>query len=281
VDESGAAKIAASVHPIEINWAMPTMSMPISMNEFNAQAKQKLEGVTIRFSVDPTGKVFDVPPSPPELDQASTAVLEGLIEGLTSAFFVVPDKRLTLGEGWENEDTRGREGKLGKYVVESTHGVLAGLYEHRESKQRLAKLTIDRDRTETTTTKDSSSETRVRETTNVLFDVDADYMTSIESTMTRTQGPNTTKVRFTADWTRSIAGNSQALPPADEKAQEQNTQNIADPCHDDYVGPNECGDPCSVNYMGEEACKEGSEDPPAAEGAGGDAAGEAPATDAD
>ncbi|NVB41485.1 hypothetical protein G6O69_26845 [Pseudenhygromyxa sp. WMMC2535] len=270
LDEKGNALVAATIDNIEIDWNMP--NMPISMAEFNAQSKQRLEGATIRFFVDPSGRVFDVPAPPPDLQEAEAQVLEGVLEGLTSAFFVVPEDQLGAGETWENDDTRGREGKLGKYIVDNVRGQLEGLYQHRETNQRLAKLIIDRDRTETTTTKDGSSEIRVREATSVLFDVDAKYMSAIESKMTRSQGATTTSVRFQADWTRSVAGKSPggaAVAPAEGA----DVQQIADPCSDDYVGPEDCADPCSVNYMGDEACDEGEGDAASTDEAGG--AGEA------
>jgi hypothetical protein len=272
VEDNGNAKVAATVNNIDLNWVVP--GLPISMNEFNAKAKQRLEGVTIRFMVEPSGKVFDVPPTPPELDQAEVEVLESIIEGLTSAFFEVPEDRLTAAKGWESEDTRGREGKLGKFTKDTVRGTLAGMFEHRETKQQLAKLEIDGDKTETTTTKDGSSEIRTRSDTTVMWDVADHHMASISSKMTRSQGPSTTTVQFDASWTRSIAAATAATDkPADKPNGNATVQSVSDPCNDDYVGPDECLDPCSVNYMGEEACAKS--DAPAAEEPA--AAAEAPA----
>ncbi|PRQ09935.1 hypothetical protein [Enhygromyxa salina] len=254
VDEAGNAKVAATVSGIDLNWVVP--GLPVSMNEFNQRAKARLEGVTIRFSVDPTGKVFDVPPPPAQLDEAEVGVLESVIEGLTSAFFVVPDKRLGVGEGWETKDTRGREGKLGKFTSDIARGTLVGTFEHRETKQALAQLKIDGDKTETTTTKDGSSEIRTRSAITVLFDTQAHYMASIDSEMKRSQGPTTTTVQFDAEWKRrpagGAAGGSGGSGGAD--ADQPEVQVISDPCDDNYVGPDDCLDACSVNYMGDEPC---------------------------
>lgn len=254
LDDAGNAKVAAKVSNIELNWVVP--GLPISMNEFNAKAKQRLEGVTIRFSVEPSGKVFDVPAPPAELDPAEIEVLDSIIEGLTSAFFVVPDERLTATQGWDSEDTRGREGKLGKFTKEITRGSLAGTYEHRETKQQLAKLEIDGDKTETTTTKDGSSEIRTRSETTVMWDTQASYMASISSKMTRTQGASTTTVQFDAEWTRSLSSTPAATSTTGTEAGEQpaNVQSITDPCDDNYVGPDDCLDPCNSNYMGDQPC---------------------------
>lgn len=249
VDEAGNARVAATVSNIAIDWTVP--GLVISLDEFNANAKKVLEGVTIRFNVDRQGRVSDTPAPPPELDEATIGVLDSVIEGLTSAFYVLPEDPLTAGETWDDSDTRGREGKLGKYVEETTHGALVGLFEQVETKQKLAQLKIEQDRSETTTTKAGSTSTRVRSTTTVLFDVDGDYMTGIDSTMTSTQGPNTTTVQFKATWTKTSQGGgavTSELPP------DAKVQKISDPCNDDYVGPGDCLDPCNSNYMGEESC---------------------------
>ena len=264
VDEEGNARVAATVSNIVIDWNLP--GVPVSMAEFNAQARQRLEGVTIPFSVDPQGRVSDIPAAPPELSDAEVGVLDSLVEGLTSAFFVVPDKQLQAGETWEESDTRGREGKLGKYVEEVTRGTLVGLFVDPESQQRLAKLEIESDKTATTTTQDGSSETRTRSAVTVLFDVENNYMASIDSTLKRWQGPSSTEVQFDATWTRTIAGAGGASSTgadtdadADAGSEPDAVQRIDDPCDDNYVGPEECLDPCSTNYMGDEPCKEDGE----------------------
>lgn len=257
IDETGNAKVAAKVSNIELNWVVP--GLPVSMNEFNAKAKARLEGVTIRFTVEPSGNVIDIPPTPAELDSAEVEVLDSIIEGLTSAFFVVPKERLTETQGWNSEDTRGREGKLGKFTKDIIRGSLAGTYEHRDTKQQLAKLEIEGDKTETTTTKDGSSEIRTRSEVTVMWDLAANYMSSISSKMTRTQGAATTTVQFDADWTRSIAGSGVAATSSSgggESGGQSNVQAITDPCDDNYVGPDECLDSCSANYMGDQPCAE-------------------------
>lgn len=247
VDEAGNARVAATISNIAIDWTIP--GIPMSMDEFNANAKKMLDNVTIRFNVDSHGRVSDIPAPPANLDEATVGVLDSLIEGLTSAFYLLPDKPMKAGETWDDSDSRGREGKLGKYVEETSHGALIGLFEQTEPKQRFAQLKIDQDRSETTTTKSGSTSTRVRSATTVHFDVDADYMTSIDSTMTSTQGPNTTTVQFKATWVQASKG-SGAAPSGPEPV----IQKISDPCDNDYVGPEDCVDPCNSNYMGEESC---------------------------
>lgn len=251
VDSQGTARVAATVNNIELNWNIP--GLPVSMNEFNAKAKARLEGSTIRFNVAADGKLSDIPPAPAELAQAEVSVLDSVIDGLTSAFFVLPSAKLGLGESWDTNDTRGREGKLGKYTNETTRGQLDGMFERREGNQQVAKLSIATDKTETTKTKDSSSEIRTRGETTVLFDTDNNYMTAIDSKLTRSQGPTVTKVSFEAQWTRSIGG-AGAAKRADKAATPTHVQTISDPCNNDYVGTSDCLDPCNSNYMGDEAC---------------------------
>jgi hypothetical protein len=160
VDADGTARVAAEVYNLNLNWMT---------NDFDAEAKRVLEGVTIRFAVKPDGSVVDVPSVPPDLDQAE--VLDSVIEGITSAFVVVPDKRLMAGEGWEDSDAR---------------GTLVGMFERRgRQKHELAKLEIDIDETETTM---------------VLFDPGHSYPAVIESRQTRSQGGSVTTVEFRATW---------------------------------------------------------------------------------
>lgn len=266
VDAEGLAKVAATVGNIEINWNIP--GLPISLKEFNDKAKQRLEGSTIRFNVAPNGKLSNIPPVPAELNEAEASVLDSVIDGLTSAFYEVPSTQLGAGETWDTSATRGREGKLGKYTAETVRGTLVGMFERPETQQQVAKLAIETDKTETTKTKDSSSEIRTRGEATVLFDTKASYMSAIDSKQTRSQGPTVTKVTFEATWTRTIAGSGGAAPPAVTPV----VQHISDPCDNDYVGSEDCLDPCNSNYMGEQACA-GSE--PAAEPPEGGPAGEA------
>jgi hypothetical protein len=254
IDADGTARVAAKVYNINLNWNIP--GLPVSMNEFNAKARKMLEGVTIRFGVKPDGSVIDVPPLPPDFGEAEAGVLESVIDGLTSAFFVVPNKRMMAGEGWEDSSTRGREGKLGKYVVENVRGTMVGMYERRveDKTHDVAKLDIDTDKTETTTTKDGSTEIRTRSDTTVLFDPVGGYMAVIDSSQTRSQGATTTTVDFKATWNRTgegAAGGATTQPPVEDKPA---GQVITDPCDDNYVGPDDCLDPCNSNYMGDEPC---------------------------
>jgi hypothetical protein len=202
--------------------------------------------------------VIDIPPTPAQLESAEVEVLDSIIEGITSAFFVEPEARLTAARGRDYENTRGREGKLGKFTKDITRGSLAGMYEHRETKLALAKLEIEGDKTETTTTKDGSSEIRTRSEVTVMWDTKANYMASVSSKMTRTQGAATTTVQFDADWTRSIAGAGAASSSGagGESGGQANVQTITDPCDDNYVGPDECLDSCNANYMGDQPCAE-------------------------
>lgn len=282
VDDDGTASVAATVSGIELNWVV--QGLPISTAEFNRQAKARLEGVTIRFKVDPMGRVSDIPPAPPQLEQAEVGVLDSIVEGLTSGFFVVPEDRLSVSQGWDKQDTRGREGKLGKYTEETVRGVLEGAYTHKETGETLIKLDIDGDKQETTTTKDGSSSVRTRSDIEILWNIDDHYLTLIDSTSTRTQGPNSTVVQFQAEWIRSIAGATASgggPAPVDTPADAEHVKSGDDPCGDDYVGAGECLDPCSVNYMGDETCGADADEGDAGAAADGDAAADAESGEAD
>ncbi|HLT40656.1 MAG TPA: hypothetical protein VK034_30470, partial [Enhygromyxa sp.] len=153
-------------------------------------------------------------------------------------------------------------------------GTLVGMFERRvdDKTHDVAKLDIDTDRTETTTTKDGSTEIRTRSDTTVLFDPAGGYMAEIESSQTRSQGATTTTVEFKATWSRTGAGAAGAVSKEPEPQDKAEVQTITDPCDDNYVGPDDCLDPCNSNYMGDEPCPEAAPEAASPEAAAPEAA---------
>ena len=276
VEDNGDVRVESVVSNLQITWALPP-NMPYSVGEFIEGATRSIDGVTIRFAVSPEGKVKDVPPMPEELDGQQRLVLQGVIDGLTSAFFIVPDKALKQGEQWTDEDTRGRQGKLGKYTETKTTSIFDGLFDKTDTSQKVAKLTIQSDKTETLTTKSGGHETNYRSKTTALFDIDDNYLVRLEGTETKFDSGDTTTRKFKAEWNLASGG---AAGPVEQPAE---VQQIDDPCNPDYVGPGECqegevqqiDDPCDPDYVGPGECKPAEGDAAAAEaGAEGDKAAE-------
>jgi hypothetical protein len=256
VDDRGTAAVEAVVDHLEITWALPP-SVPYSLSEFIERATKKIDGVTIRFGVTTSGEVVDVPGMPADLDDQERLVLQGVLDGLTSAFFEVTDRSLEAGAEWTDQAESGREGKLGKHSRTTTKTRFEGLFDKVDTHQRVAKLVIESDATETMTTKAGGHEITRRSKTTALFDVQEHHLVSLQGTISRFDSGETTTQKFTAEWKKQAAG---AMPV--------DTQEIDDPCHPDYVGPGECAtqapvdgqevqeidDPCHPDYVGPAEC---------------------------
>lgn len=259
VDKRGRAKVAATVKNLDIRWALPPDS-PISVNELVDSATARLDGARIPFTVTEEGKVKDVPPMPEGLRPEEAAMLETVVDGLTSAFFLVPEKRLSSGESWKDQDTRGRKGKLGRFREISNTTTFDGLFKDTERQDLVvAKLTIEGETNEITTTKAGGHAVDYTSKTTALFAVDGGYLTVLEGIDNKFDGPQTTTTKFKATWSRSAGAATR--PPANTPE----TQAIADPCDPDYVGPDDCvppgaetqaiTDPCDPDYVGPDDCE--------------------------
>lgn len=261
VDKRGRAKVSAIVKNLDIRWALPPDS-PISVNELVENATKNLNNATIPFTVTEEGKVKDVPPMPEGLRPEESAMLETVIDGLTSAFFLVPEKRLTSGESWKDEDTKGRKGKLGRYREISNETTFDGLFKDIERQDLVvAKLTIQGETNEITTTKAGGHAVDYTSKTTALFAVDGGYLTLLEGVDNKFDGPQTTTTKFKATWSRA-SGSATTVPQPDPNTE---TQAITDPCDADYVGPDDCvpegaetqaiTDPCDADYVGPDDCE--------------------------
>lgn len=266
--EDGKFKVKAVVKNLNMEWALPPAAQTImNVDDFVAGMTKRLEGVSIPFSVTPKGKVTDVPPLPPELNEQESLAANAVIDGLTRAFFVVPEESLQNGQTWTDEDTRGRKGKLGRYSEWTTTNKFEGLYEYKPTDGggggagTVAKLTIESDKTEVTTTKEGGHETKTRSKTEALFNLDGGYLAKVEATDTKYDGPEMTTVKFSANFKR--AGGGAAAPAAPAEPQ---TQAITDPCDADYVG----GEECKEDAAGDDATAEGDDESEDAEGDDGD-----------
>lgn len=225
---NGDLVLEATVRNIAITWALPP-SVPISMGEFLARAKARLENAHIQVTIGKDGKVKDLPDPPAELDDEERLVAQSLLDGLESAFLVVPARPLRSGETWNDEVTKGREGKLGRFVQGKTTTKFAGLFERSlpDGDQRVGKLTIENTSKEVVTSKTGARQTDLNSDTVVLFDVAGGYLAKIQGTERRVNADSSSEIKFLATFTVSS----------------ESTQLIDDPCHPDYVGELDCEPP--------------------------------------
>ncbi len=265
-EPNGDAKVRARVSNLSIEWALPPgAATVVNVDDFVKSMTARLEGVEIPFTVTKMGKVKDVPPLPPELNEQESLAANQVIDGLTRAFFVVPEESLNSGSSWTDEDSRGRKGKLGRYSEWKTTNTFDGAYRYAPEgtdPAAVARLIIETDKTEVTTTKEGGHETKLRSKTTALFNVDDGYLTKLEGTDTKYDGPDMSTTKFAANWRQTKSAGA-AAPPAPAPAGE--VQAITDPCDPDYVGAGVCEDdaatqtitdPCDPDYVGAGVCEE-------------------------
>ncbi|MEZ4384334.1 MAG: hypothetical protein R3A79_23585 [Nannocystaceae bacterium] len=261
--EHGGNKVVARFSNVDLRWSLPP-GTPFSIAEFTNSAKAALQGLEVDLSVDSNGKVIYVPPLPTNIDFFLTQVLQGVLDVLETAFLTVPERPLKIGESWSDKKKRGREGKLGLYMTGEVNTTVEGFYST-ESGEEVVRLMITDNERAVTTTKEGSHESKKEGKTTSHFSTSGNYLVSTTGELTEFDpGNSTTFVNLDVSWEKGERLGSVAVKqPAEE------TQTIADPCDDDYVGSEECvagevqsiADPCDDDYVGGEECVEGGDAP--------------------
>ncbi len=279
--QRGGNLLTAKISNVDIVWGQPPAS-PVSVSEVKAFATQNLTGSEISFNVDDSGKVVYMPQIPPDVPQELSMAIQQALDALEFSFYEVPDRPLKIGESWDEDKKKGREGKLGRYVVGTLTTTVEGLYKLDESGVEVARLEGKETETETTTAKSGSHEVKREGKAMSLFATADGYLRERSTDYTTFDtGNSTTFTKLRVNWKKSGTGAVQAPTKVE-------TQSINDPCSPDYVGPEECkqatetqsiSDPCSPDYVGPEECKAeagGDAAADAAGEAGAEAAGAAP-----
>ncbi len=269
--EGGGNKVIARFKNIDLKWSLPA-GTPFSLNEFTQSATAALQGLEVDFHVGNDGKVLYRPPIPDSIPMELRIVLTGVLDVLETAFLTVPERPLKIGETWDDEKKRGREGKLGVYTTGTVNTKVAGFFRN-EQEEEIAKLEITEKERSVTTTKEGSHENKKESKATSLFSTSGSYLVSTKGEITEFDtGNSTTFIKINVDWTK---GERLAVSPAGDDRQ---VQSINDPCDPDYVGAEDCvaadevqsiSDPCDPDYVGPDDCT------PAAEGESGAAEGEA------
>jgi len=259
VNDDGSHRVKAVVSNLDLQWHFGS-NAAVSRSQFAQRALKSIDGVTIPFSVDSDGAIKDVPPPPDGLEDDEKQVLEAVVEGLTSAFYVVPSRKLLEGDKWTQHSTRGKKGRLGKFVESTASYSFEGLFTSHKTgtPARFARLRVDTNQSRETTTKDSTHATRVHSKDELLFAIDGNHLARITTGSTKFTGPVTVTVKFNAQWERTASIQALAahspLAAANPSSPTIESQSIADPCDDDYVGSKACDDPCDGNYLGDDSC---------------------------
>lgn len=249
----GGTKVTARYSNVDIRWGLPGAS-PISITALVNKATSQLQGLEVDFNVDESGKILYMPELPEDLPDDLRAVLQEALDTLETAFLSVPQRPLKIADTWKDDKTRGRKGKLGRYLEAVVTTKVDGFFRETASNTDLTKLTISETEKEVTTAKTGSHEVTKETTTTAYFAHGDRYLHKlVRDRRVFDPGNSTTFAGLDVTWSKSTAA---PVAPAAANAIKQ-TQDISDPCHPDYVGGEDC-------------------QPGAAPTGGADAAGEAP-----
>jgi hypothetical protein len=251
----GGAQVRATFANITLNWALPP-SAPFSVDEFAKQAVAQLQGMQVTFNVLPTGEITYMPVPPQELSAELKELIFQVVRALEQGFLVVPKHKIGEGETWTENERRGREGKLGRFVDGKVTTKMDGMFRHATRPEDVVRLSIEQKKKETITTPDGARTNEIEGKSTALFST-LGYLAEVDGETREydpKQGMNFRKVRV--QWKKTAKGHAGSGGG--------DVQTIDDPCHPDYVGPAECksaesqaeGDPCHPDYVGAEACKE-------------------------
>lgn len=229
--------VTARYSAVDIRWGLPTGS-PISASEIVGKAKDQLSGLEVDFSVDDAGKILSMPELPEDMGAELRFLVQEAIDTLETAFLSVPARPLKPGDTWKDQKTRGRQGKLGRYLDTVTTTTVEGFYRAAAANDaEVTRLKIDETETEVVTAKTGAHEVKKEKQTEALFAHGKKYLVSLNREATTFDPGNATIfTSLKVNWTKesALAEVGPAAPPT------RQTQAIEDPCHPDYVGGEEC-----------------------------------------
>lgn len=226
--------VTARFSNVQVRWSLPP-GIPISLAEFNRDLSRRLQGLEVDLVVDDAGKILYVPDLPEDWSTETRVVVQRAIDALESAFLPVPDRAIKVGDAWKDDKTRGRKGKLGRYVEGSIKTRVDGFYTTGDPPLVVARLITDTEETEITTTASGAHEVKKQSTTEALFATEQRFLHRyVREQRIFDPGVSNTFAKTEVSWKK---------PPGPAPgAGEAQVQDISDPCHPDYVGAEECPD---------------------------------------
>ena len=155
-DDSGRAIVKARIKNLRLVWSMGGMASDVvDESEVVQSCQQLLEGSDVQFSIAPDGKISDFPDASEAqgIPDITRLCVETLLEALESSLVELLDEPMTTGKSWTNEDTKGRKGRLGRYVERTTRSTFEGLFTRTDGPEdRLAIINSDTRELTTVTT---------------------------------------------------------------------------------------------------------------------------------
>jgi hypothetical protein len=232
----GGTKVTARYTNVDIRWGLPGAS-PISITALVNKATAQLQGLEVDFNVDESGKILYMPELPDDLADDLRAVLQEALDTLETAFLSVPQRPLKIADTWKDDKTRGRKGKLGRYLEAVVTTKVDGFFRESATNTDLTRLTIDETEKEVTTAKTGSHEVTKETTTTAYFAHGGRYLHKlVRDRRVFDPGNATTFAGLDVTWTKAPAAAVGPVAPTTIKQ----VQEISDPCHPDYVGGEEC-----------------------------------------
>lgn len=237
IDDSGSAAVKARVKNLQLDMSFGQMSDFVDAKAVISAAQRMVEGADIRFKVNAQGKVFDFPKASAvgDLDPMVQMALETVLDALEQSIYPVPQRALTVGATWEDQDVQGRKGKLGRFRETTTTTSFNGVFRPKDADDgvRFAMLEREDNTSTVTTTKEGGHEVSHRESFDIMFDINGGFVRKVRAVGTEVDGPATTTTRFEARW-------SKRTTKVTKTPISTSTQKITDPCDPNYVGAELC-----------------------------------------
>lgn len=247
--------VTARYANVDIRWGLPS-GATFSVGELVSKATSQLQGLEVDFNVDETGKVLYMPDIPTDMPEELRFVLQEAVDTLETAFLPVPARPLKIGDTWKDDKTRGKKGKLGRYLQATATSKVEGFFRDDAKKSDVTKLSISETETEITTAKTGSHELKKETTTAALFAHTDHYLSSlVRERQTFDPGNATIFTKLEVTWSKGSTAQGTASAV-------KQVQDITDPCHPDYVGGEDCQPDGGAN-PGDKAAP--TEPPPAGE----------------
>lgn len=233
-DSFGGTLVTARYSNVDIKWGLPG-GATFSIQELVSKATSQLQGLEVDFNVDETGKVLHMPELPADMPEDLRYVLQEALDTLETAFLPAPQRALKQGDTWKDDKTRGRKGKLGRYLEAQVTTKVDGFFRQTTDKIDLTRLTISESEKEVTTAKTGSHEVAKETQTTAYFAHGDRYLHKlVRDQKIFDPGNSTTFAGLEVTWIKGPV--AAATPPPVVKQ----TQDINDPCHPDYVGGEDC-----------------------------------------
>lgn len=243
VSDDGQAQVTTRIKNVRVVWNMGGMSDVVDESEVVASCQQSLEGSDIRFQMDATGKVANFPSAADAagLPEVTRRCVDLALKGLREALPPLPEDTLAKGAAVEDNRTKGRKGRLGRYVETRGQRQLKGIFASKSDDAGTVAIVEGNTKvTTTTTTKSGGNVVNERLTSTLHFGLEEGFPRRIQSASTEVDGSTTSTTRLEVRWAK------RPVTAAEPASSAPVTRSYDDPCDPNYVGAEICPDKASA-----------------------------------